>query len=106
MIEKVQILFELDFSLLVKNNFVSFSDSDGEKELNTSRTVGICMTKCFNVARIDSTNTIIIGAKSFWKKIGGNYCLNCDIYYNPRFKLYPIGKSSKKEEEEAIANAA
>jgi hypothetical protein len=63
------------------------------------------MTKLFNLALVDSTNTIIIGLKLFWKKIG-NYCLNCDVHYNPRFKLYPIGKSSKKEEEEGIANAA
>jgi hypothetical protein len=45
------------------------------------------MTKRFTVARINSTNTIIV-AKSLWKKVGGYYCLNCDIYYNPRFKQY------------------
>jgi hypothetical protein len=53
---------------------------------------------------INSTNTII-GSRSLWKKIGYYYCLNRDIYYNPRFKLYTLGKSSKKKEE-AIANAA
>jgi hypothetical protein len=38
------------------------------------------MIKRFNVVRIDSTNTIIIGTKSVWKKIGGYYyCLNYDI---------------------------
>jgi hypothetical protein len=35
----VQELFELNIPLLVKNYFISFGDSDGEKELNTSRTV-------------------------------------------------------------------
>jgi hypothetical protein len=87
--------------LLVKSNFISISD--GQKELNTSRTVGICMTKRFNLAWIDSTNTIIC-AKSLLKKVGYYYCLNCNIYYNPRFKLYSIGKTSKKKE--VIANAA
>jgi hypothetical protein len=62
------------------------------------------MTKRFNVAMINSTNTII-GARSIWKKIGYYCCLNPDIYYNPRFKLYTLGKSSKKNEE-AITNAA
>lgn len=37
--KKVQTLLEFDMPLLVKNEFISFSDSDGEKELNTSRTV-------------------------------------------------------------------
>jgi hypothetical protein len=32
---KVQALLELDFPLLVKNNFIFFGDSDREKELNT-----------------------------------------------------------------------
>lgn len=62
------------------------------------------MTRRFNVAMINSTNTII-GSRSLWKKIGYYCCLNRDIYYNPRFKLYTLGKSSKKKEEEAIANA-
>jgi hypothetical protein len=62
------------------------------------------MAKHFNIAWIGSTNTTIF-AKSLCKKIG-YYCgLNCDIYYNPRFKLYTICKTSRKEEE-AIANAA
>jgi hypothetical protein len=34
----VQELFELNIPLPVKNYFISFGDSDGEKELNTSRT--------------------------------------------------------------------
>ncbi len=59
------------------------------------------MTKGFNLAWIDSTNTIIC-AKSLLKKVV-YYCLNCDVHYNPRFKLYTIGKTSKKE---VIANAA
>jgi len=58
-----------------------------QKELNTSRTVdGICMAKPFNLARIDSTQTII-GAQSLWKKVCGYCCLYYYIYYNPRFKL-------------------
>ena len=43
------------------------------------------MTKRFNLARINSTQTII-GAQSLWKKVG-YCCLNYNIYYNPRFKL-------------------
>jgi hypothetical protein len=62
------------------------------------------MTRRFNVAMINSTNTII-GSRSLWKKFGYYCCLNRDIYYNPRFKLYTLEKSSKKKEE-AIANAA
>jgi hypothetical protein len=62
------------------------------------------MTRHFNVAWIDLTNAIIIRAKSLWKKVGFD-CLNCENHYNPRFKLYTMGKTSKKDEE-AIANAA
>ena len=40
--------------MLVKNNFISFDDSDRKKELNTLRAVGIYMIRHFNVARIDS----------------------------------------------------
>jgi hypothetical protein len=44
------------------------------------------MAKPFNLARIDSTQTII-GAQSLWKKVGGYCCLYYYIYYNPKFKL-------------------